>query len=161
MKKLISKLIAIAITATAITAGAQNQVATNTTGITWVGAGGTSNATSSAYIEVKNHQEVALQWRQVWSATNAVAAGNTTTTTIGGSQVPSNAVVIATIVRPVPTTTGTLTYDLGTNIYVGSYRYLFILSQTSTATNSTVTNMSVYGELGKMTVQAKDKRNGL
>lgn len=161
MKHIFAKLTVVALILTATVAVAQNQMATNTTGISWVGAGGTSNALSTAYTEVKNHQEGFIQWRQVWSATNALAAGNTSTTVIGGSEVPSNFVAIASVVRPVPVTTGTLTYDIGTNIYFGSCRYFAILSQTSTATNSTVTNMSVNNELGKITWQFKDKRNGL
>lgn len=158
MKKLLTISLVAGLLATA---SAQNLEKTLTNGVSFVTAGATSNALSTAYLEVKNHEEVAVQWVQDFSNTNALAAGLTVTTTFGGSYVPSNFVAIATVTTAVPSTTGTLlSRNVGTNIYLGSYRYFSLISQTSSATNSTVTNRSVGGTPGQMTVQFKDKRNG-
>lgn len=160
MKTKLSILIAIVAFAVPGMAGLNdtNQIAT---GITFVSAGGTSNALSTAWIEVKNHQEIAVQWRQVMSATNVPGGGQGVITTFGGSMVPSNFVAIATVTNLVAASDSTTTKNIGANIYLGSYRYLSVINQLNNGTNSTATNTSTFGTSGTINVIFKDRRNGI
>lgn len=134
-----------------------NDVFNYTNGVTFISAGGTSNSTVA--LQVANHQEVALQFRKQWSSVNAPGTANTATDTIGASITPSNFVTIATITTLVPTNSAALTKDVGTNIYLGSYRYFAITSSYNGATNSTCTNLSTIGAIvGVASVQTKQNR---
>lgn len=148
----------LAVVALSLSASAQNLTKVLTNGITFVTAGATSNALTTAWTEIKNHQEVAVSYRQIWTATNAAGA-STSTLTLGGSSVPSNFVAIATIVRAVPSTLATLTNNIGTNVYIGSFRYFAVIDFSNGATNSTVTNMSPQGVNGVISLQFKDARS--
>jgi hypothetical protein len=160
MKNLIAAfLAALAVT---LTASAQNDTGVLTSGITFVTAGATSNALSTAWVEVKNHEEIAVQWKQWFSATNAPGSTLGTVTTFGGSIVPSNFVAIATVSTLSSGTDNTTSKTYGTNIYLGSYRYFAVMSQASTATNTvTSTNTSLSGTLGGINYIFKDRRNGI
>ncbi len=138
-----------------------NDTGTIATGITFVNAGATSNALSTAYVEVKNHEEIAVQWRQVASATNVPAAGLGVITTFGGSMYTTNPVPIATVTNLVSSTDSTTTKNIGANIYLGSYRYFHVISQVNNGTNSIATNTSPTGVSGSINYIFKDKRNGV
>lgn len=136
-----------------------NDERTLTTGISWIGAGGTSNALSTAWLDVKNHEEVAVQWRMICSNTNITGAGNVLTATFGGSEVPSNFVAIATVTSAI-NNTATTTKEVGTNIYVGSFRYFGLINIANGGTNTTATNTSPTGVAGQIKLQFKNNRNG-
>ena len=160
MKNIITlSAILIATTVSAAELSAPNEERTLTTGITWVAAGATSNALSTAYLEIKNHEEVSVQWQSVWSATNAPAAASTQTATFGVSMVPSNFVPIVAVSTPV-SSTATTAVNLGTNVYIGSFRYFGLISIANGGTNSVSTNSSPTGTAGQMKLQFKDRRNG-
>lgn len=159
MKKISKKLLGLAcgvFACVSVMAG-PNDIFNYTNGITFISAGGTSN--SAVALQVANHEEVALQYRKQWSSANAAGTANTAVDTIGASMVPSNFVAIATITTLVPTNS-TLTKDVGTNIYLGSYRYFAFMSSQNNATNSTCTNLSTVGNIvGVVSVQIKQNRN--
>lgn len=147
----------LAFAALAVSANAQNLTRTLTNGITTVAAGATSNAVSTAILETKNHEEVAVNYRITASATNVAGAPKDVVYTWGASTVPSNLVAIATTTNS-PTTTAT--GNAGGNIYIGSYRYFGLISIANASTNAVVTNSSPVGTLGQVTLQFKDTRNG-
>jgi hypothetical protein len=164
MKNLIKSakklVVGVLVSVASVCAFAQNQTNVITTGISWIAAGATSNALSTAYVEVKNHQEIALQWRLTCSNTNIDAAGNVLTALVGGSQVPSNFVALGSV-RAAIGNTATNPANVGTNFYLGSYRYFGVISMSNGGTNTTATNSSPSGVLGQLWIQAKDNRNGL
>ena len=161
MKSTLATLTLVA--ALALPAAAQlapNQTGSLVTGITFVSAGATSNALSTAWVEVKNHEEIAVQWKQVCSATNVPAAALSVTTTFGASMVPSNWVTIATLATPV-SSDATTARNIGTNINIGSYRYFAVVSQANAGTNSIATNSSYSGTAGTISWILKDRRFGI
>lgn len=161
MKNLLLAVAAVVLIAIAAPAAGVNGIITTNlpVGISWVGAGGTSNALSSAILKVEQHEEVAVQYHQRFNLTNGLGI-NTTTLILGASQVPSNLVEIARITRPVQATTNTLDYDVGTNVYLGSFKYFGVISFVSGATNSVVTNSAPDGTLGAIQLQFKANRSG-
>lgn len=161
MKNFLATIAAVVVLALPAAAQlAPNQTGTLVTGITYVSPGGTSNALSTAWVEVKNHEEIAVQWNQISSATNATGAASAVVTTFGGSMVPSNFIAIATL-TDTPATTATTARNVGTNIHLGSYRYFAVISQSNAATNSTVTNRTYSGTVGSIGWIVKDRRNGI
>lgn len=156
MKKIILALLSIGLVLSAPAQSQLNPELTLTNAIPLVSSGATSNST--AYVTIANHEEVAVQWRNIWSATNA--SGFTLVTTFGASTVPSNFVAIATHTSSAPTAATDLTRNLGTNIYLGSFKYFTVMSMVSSATNSTVTNVSPTSVSGQMKLQFKSRRNG-
>lgn len=156
-----TRILIALVVALALPVAAQNTLTNLATGVTWVAAGGTSNALSTAIVEIKNHEQVAVQFQQIHSGTNVDAAGNVSIATFGVSQVPSNLVAIATVTNSVGNTASTAKH-LGKNIDIGSYRYFGLISVYNGATNAvTATNKSPTGVVGTIGLQFKDKRNGL
>lgn len=148
----------VAIAALAVSVEAQNLTKTLTNSILTVAAGATSNAPSTAWLEVKNHEEVAVQYRAAATATNVAGAPNAIVYTWGGSSVPSNFVAIATTTNN-PTTTSIL--NGGGNINLGSYRYFGLISISNASTNAVATNLSsAVGTAGQVSLIFKDKRFG-
>lgn len=151
-------LIAAAIMAVTISARAQVFERTIVTGIPYVTAGATSNALSSAYLEVKNHDEVFVQYRAIMSATNNNTAAAASAVVFGVSQFPSNFVPVCVISNTI-NSTANADRDMGTNIYIGSAKYFAVMAFVNNGTNTTATNKSITGTAGTINLQFKGDRS--
>ncbi len=151
-------LIAVAVMAVTLSVKAQVIERTIATGIPFVTAGATSNALSTAYIEVKNHDEVFVQYRAIMSATNNNTAAAASAVMFGVSQFPSNFVPVCVISNTI-NSTATSDRDIGTNIYIGSAKYFAVMSFINNGTNTTATNKSITGTPGTINLQIKGDRS--
>lgn len=124
------------------------------TAITYVAVSATSNAASTAYVSCKNHQEVGVSVRGNLNAAPGTSATQTFLFALASGSPTNYATTNLGQFTLTTVPSGTSTFNVFSNIYVGSFDYLVFLSSQNASTNGVQTNLVV-------NCRFKDKRNGL